>query len=243
MPCRPYRSGKRAPCDHGPCYEYPGACAAAVSPAFRATPRLRRTDARRPAAAEGIAVSITPGSPSGVSDGAASEADVAGLMRDHDGPLRAYLARRLRNRHEVDDYVQDVYVRVLSTRSTKKVESWRGFLLRIASNLLIDRNRRDTVRRRDDHIPVEAEGDLLDENGHSPERTLLAKEELATLSKALDGFDPRMRTVFLAVRIEGLSLREAGARVGIDDKAAARLVERAVALAARSLLTLDEGTP
>jgi RNA polymerase sigma factor (sigma-70 family) len=187
-------------------------------------------------------VPVTPGSSAGMGDDAVSEPDVAGLLRDHDGPLRAYLARRLRNRHEVDDYVQDVYVRVLSSRSTKKVESWRGLLLRIASNLLIDRKRRDTVRRRDDHIPVEAEGDLLDENGHSPERTLLAKEELATLSQALEALDPRVRTVFLAVRVEGLSLREAGARVGVDDKAAARMVERAVALAARSLLKLDEGT-
>ncbi len=183
-----------------------------------------------------------PGPGSGPDDDAPPHADVVSVLRSHEGPLRAYLARRLRNRHEVDDYVQDVYVRVLSSRSTKKVESWRGLLLRIASNLLIDRNRRDTVRRRDDHIQVEAEGDLLDENGHSPERTLLAKEELATLSKALDALDPRTRTVFLAVRVEGLSLREAGARVGVDDKAAGRMVERAVALAARSLLKLDEGT-
>ena len=183
-----------------------------------------------------------PGSGSSIDDDPDVRPDVLATLRDHEGPLRAYLARRLRNRHEVDDYVQDVYVRVLSSRSTKKVESWRGFLLRIASNLLIDRKRRDDVRRRDDHIPVETEGDFVDEHGHSPERTLLAKEELATLSKALDALDPRTRTVFLAVRLEGLSLREAGARVGVDDKAAARMVERAVALAARHLLQMDKAS-
>ncbi len=186
-------------------------------------------------------MAVTPGSgDDSEPHGPESHGDVLTMLRSHEGPLRAYLARRLRNRHEIDDYVQDVYVRVLSSRSTKKVESWRGFLLRIASNLLIDRKRRDDVRRRDDHIPVETEGDLLDEHGHSPERTLLAKEELAALSQVLDTLDPRTRTVFLAVRLEGLSLREAGARVGVDDKAAARMVERAVAKAARRLLQLDE---
>jgi RNA polymerase sigma factor (sigma-70 family) len=170
-----------------------------------------------------------------------TDEDVASVLRSHEGALRSYLARRLRNRQDVEDYVQDVYVRVLSSRETKKVESWRGFLLRIASNLLIDRKRRDDVRRRDDHMPIEVEDQFVDEQGHSPERTLLAREELAVLSKTLDTLDHRTRTVFLAVRLEGLSHRDAGARVGVDAKTAARMVERAVSLAARRLLQMHEG--
>lgn len=164
--------------------------------------------------------------------------DLASALQRHESALRAYLARRLRNRQEVEDYVQDVYVRVLSSRSTKKIESWRGFLLRVASTLLIDRKRRDDARRREEHVPLQTEDQLVDMRGHSPERTLLAREELAVLSKALADLDGPTRAVFLAVRVDGLSHREAGAQVGVDAKTASRMVERALALAARRLLTL-----
>lgn len=172
----------------------------------------------------------------------ADEDGVEAALVRHGADLRAYLRRRLRDRHEVEDVVHDVYLRALSMDQAKKVQSWRGFLLRVASNLLIDRKRRDDARRRGDHVPLEAEAPIVDGHGHSPERTLLAREELAVLSRALQDLDPRTRQVFLSVRVDGLSHRDAGALVGVDAKTASRMVERALAVATRRLLALRTET-
>ncbi len=162
-------------------------------------------------------------------------------LRQHEPALRAYLARRVRSRQDLEDYVQDVYVRVLSAAPPSgKIHSWRGFLLRVASNLLIDRKRRNDVRRQEDHVPLDMDASLVDPYGHSPERVLMAREQLAVLAETLENVESQAREVFLAVRVEGLSHKEAGARIGVDAKTASRLVERVLVVAGRNLRKLEE---
>lgn len=61
----------------------------------------------------------------------------------HRSALQNYLRRRLRAHEDPEDYVQEVYLRVLAADpGQNKVQNLRGFLFRAASNLMIDKHRR-----------------------------------------------------------------------------------------------------
>lgn len=148
--------------------------------------------------------------------------------------LRAYLRRRLRAHEDVDDYVQEVYARVLATPPTRAVASWQGLLRRIAANLIIDRSRRARSSAAAQHVALEPDLELGDERP-SVERALVARQRLEAVAEAIKEASPIARAVFLLVRVEGLTHRAAAERLGIDVKIASRHVERVLALIARRL--------
>jgi len=152
----------------------------------------------------------------------------------HASVLRAYLRRRVRNPADVDDYVQEIYARVLASAPDLTVSNWRGFLQRAASNLLADSFRRGRTRMRDRHIPLEEAVNLL-EGQPSVERILEGREDVQRLTQVLESVDPVARSVFLLVRVDGLTHREAAERLGLDAKQASRHVERVLARLARAL--------
>lgn len=154
----------------------------------------------------------------------------------HRPALRAWFARRLNGAQDTDDYVQEVFARALATTSAKKVDNARGFLLRIASSVLVDRYRRDRVRERHNHISLTDAADPSDGGLASPERALAGQRQLALVQAALLELDPLPRQIFVLARLEGLSHREIGVRLGLEPVQVGRQVERALAHLARRLV-------
>src|ERR1700676_339276 len=96
-------------------------------------------------------------------------------MLNHAPALRAYLRRRVRNTADVDDYVQEVYEKVLKAAPAEKIGTMRGFLFRVASNLLADRFRRDRTRMLESHVTIDSTPGLAD-GRPGPERELRARQ-------------------------------------------------------------------
>ena len=84
-------------------------------------------------------------------------------VRAEEPRLKAYLRRRLQAGEDVEDYVQEVYARVLARPPAAEVESWQALLRRVAANLIIDRARRAHVRFASGHVGLEPQDDILDE--------------------------------------------------------------------------------
>lgn len=157
-------------------------------------------------------------------------------LDDHRLVLKAWFARRLGSPQDAEDYVQEVFARALATQHAKNVDNPRGFLLRIASTVLVDRYRRDKVRERHNHVELNEAVEAGDGGHSSPERVLAAKQQLALVQAALLDLDPLPRQIFVLARLEGLSHREIGARLGIEPVQVGRQIERAVAHLARRLV-------
>lgn len=68
----------------------------------------------------------------------------------HNDALRRRLAAQ-----DVDDYVQEVYARAVGAAPASKVRNLGGFLVRIASNLVLDQRRRARVRHAGRSVPIE----------------------------------------------------------------------------------------
>lgn len=129
--------------------------------------------------------------------------------------LMQFLQHHWRNRSDVEDLVQDVYVRIYEAAQREIPEHPRKFLFTTARNLLIDRARRAQI------ISIEALPDpetldiAVDTPG--PERNAIARDELRRLQEALDRLPARNREAVVLARIEGLTGREISQRMGLSE--------------------------
>ncbi len=130
--------------------------------------------------------------------------------------LTAYFRRNWRNESDVRDMVQDVYVRVCEAARSEIPRAARPFVFTAARNLLIDKFRSHQV------VPLETVGDLealsAASDQPSPERSLIARDELRRLQGAFDQLAPRCREALLLKQLEGLSRREIALRMGIGEE-------------------------
>jgi len=133
----------------------------------------------------------------------------------HEGALVRYLRQRWRDRDEVHDLRQEVYIRVYEAASRARPHSPKAFLFTTARHLLADRIRRERV------VSIESRGDLealdvmMDEI--SPERSAIANEELKRLARAYLRLPPRCREVVWLRRVEDLPQRKVAEQLDIAE--------------------------
>jgi RNA polymerase sigma-70 factor (ECF subfamily) len=131
--------------------------------------------------------------------------------------LMQFLQHNWRNKADIADLRQDVYVQVFDAAHTKIPDNAKAFVFQTARNLLINRLKREQI------VPIEAVADVEALNAAietpGPERNIIARDELRRLQAALDRLPPRCREAVVLGRIEGLSGREIAARMGITEQA------------------------
>lgn len=126
-----------------------------------------------------------------------------------------FLHHNWRNKADIDDLLQEVYMRLAAAAQKEIPAQTKAFVFSTARNLLIDRVRREQV------VPIEAVADLdaldvaIDEPG--PDRSVMARDELRRVQAALDRLPPRAREALLLRRVEGLSRAEIAERMGIGE--------------------------
>ena len=146
-----------------------------------------------------------------------SEAD-AWFMREVlplESTLMLFLRQNWRNRTEIADLRQEVYMRVYEAALKEIPEQTKAFVLATARNLLIDRVRKESVIPFEIVTDLEALGIASEQAG--PEHTIIARDALRRLTSALDRLPPRCREAVVLRKIEGLSRREIAHRMGIAE--------------------------
>jgi len=147
--------------------------------------------------------------------------------------LMQYLERNWRNPSDIPDFRQDIYVRIYEAAQKEIPEHAGKFLLTIARNFLIDKAKHARI------IPIEAAANL-DEFGTatdapSPERIVLARDELRHLQAALDRLPPRAREAIILRRVHGLTRAEIARRMGISEVSVGSYLSRAICTLADTL--------
>jgi RNA polymerase sigma factor (sigma-70 family) len=146
------------------------------------------------------------------------------------GPVRTWLTRffrrKIRNDADVEDLVQDVFLRIASRDSTDTIEHLDGYVLRTALNVLADRTRHRNARRADHHVVFNM--DLHGDTELDPARILGGKEELNATIAALLSLPERTRTIFLLRRLEDYKVRDIARHLGLSVSAVEKHLVRAV---------------
>jgi RNA polymerase sigma-70 factor (ECF subfamily) len=162
--------------------------------------------------------------------------------------VRLRMGRLLRSRMDSMDLVQDVLCSVLRDLGNFTYENEGDFLRwlsKIVENRLRDHADELHAQKRDirREVPLgryesSTQGNLaapappLDTK--TPSAVVSEMQEYAELERALDALRPEYREIILLTKIEGLSYREVGEKLGKSSEAARALVARAMTALARA---------
>lgn len=146
-------------------------------------------------------------------------------VQAHDSQLKAYLRGKFPSVRDVEDVVQDSYIRVWQRHVRQPIASVKAFLFTVARHAALDRLRSDS------NAPFAhvAEGDILAVSQPAtsiPEAACLA-EETAVLLDAIARLPQRTREIYLLRKFEGLSQREIAERLGLSIRTVEVLIGRA----------------
>lgn len=150
------------------------------------------------------------------------------------GALRRFVTRHINDISEVDDLVQDTFLRIVRRGHVEELENFQAYAFQTAASVIKDRLRRRKVRDADNHISFEPEA----HGGEVPsaEASYLAREALRRTTLTLMELPELTRHVFVLRRIEGLPYKEIGLRLGISVSAANKHMVRAI----QHLMTISE---
>ncbi len=139
----------------------------------------------------------------------------ASEVHAHRTQLTSYLRGTFPSIRDVDDVVQESYVRVWRRHLLQPLACARGFLYKVARNVAIDALRRQTGS------PIETLPDLASLNvaSHqaSPVESACTHDEMELFLEAIETLPPRCREVVILRKLHGLSPQEIAMRLGISE--------------------------
>lgn len=155
-------------------------------------------------------------------------AEVASIYESYARQLSASLRKVYGSGQlDPDDIAQAAFEKVLAHGQPAKISNLKAFLWSTARNLLRNELRSKGVRDRYaidiEQIYFHSKGDDL-----TPERVIVARQQLKVINTALRLMPEKRRTALILHRIDGLSIAEVGRRIGISRTAAAKHVARAM---------------
>lgn len=134
-------------------------------------------------------------------------------VQPHERELRAYLHRRFPKVRDIDDVVQESYLKLLRVRGANGILSVKHYLFSIARNAALALFRPMRATR---EVSV---GDPA-VFGHLDEQDLAAgaeqRSELAQAIEAIGSLPPRCREILVLYFIHGLSQPEIAAHLGLS---------------------------
>jgi RNA polymerase sigma-70 factor (ECF subfamily) len=141
---------------------------------------------------------------------------------------------------DVEDLVQDVFVRLARRDDTDQIVNRKGYAFRIAQNRLKDYYLRKgpAAHKRTVNLPnLLAEAAVAHQvvDWIEPERVLLAKSELGGVMEALGHLEERTLQIFLLHRVERQKRQDIARHVGISVRAVDKHLAKAVACVSRYL--------
>lgn len=157
--------------------------------------------------------------------------------------VRFRMGKALRSRLESMDLVQDVFINAfgaLEDFTYKNEGDFVRWLSKITQNALADNLDKLHAAKRDirkeyhfsnrnsatDDMPGEVKGNI---NVTTPSVIISKREDLAKLEKAIDELKPEYRDVVVLSKIEGLSYKEIGKKLGKSPDAVRMLMPSAMA--------------
>jgi RNA polymerase sigma factor (sigma-70 family) len=147
---------------------------------------------------------------------------LSSLFEEHNRTLQSFLMARLGNEQEAREVAQEAYVRLLQLHQPGTVSFLRAYLFRTAANLAVDRIRQRANRDRLDRSGPESE--LIDRV--SPDRRVMAAEELGILEQALRELPPQYRRAFVLHRFEEWSTGQIAKELGVQERMVRNYISR-----------------
>ena len=142
--------------------------------------------------------------------------------------LRRWLARSKPLDLEIDDVIQETYAIFADLETVEDIRFPRAYLFQVARSVItkhIRRARVVSIQTMDDLTQLDHEDD-----GPSPERTVIDRDQLRRLAQAIASMPVKTREAFVLRRINGLSQREIAKRMAISENTVEKHISRGLRL-------------
>ncbi|HZG34200.1 MAG TPA: RNA polymerase sigma factor [Sphingopyxis sp.] len=158
---------------------------------------------------------------------------VRSAIERYHGALIQFLRRRLRCPDDAQDVAQEAYMRMMRYEGARDIRSPSSMLFRIATNVANDLERAEHAR----HISSQCTLDDVElvSDRPSPERELVARQDLALLYEAIAELPPKCQQVFLLSRVKHMTYPEIARHCGISVKMVEKHISRALAFCAKKV--------
>jgi RNA polymerase sigma factor (sigma-70 family) len=152
------------------------------------------------------------------------------------------LIGRIVNRHDVDDILQEAFMRSYEAAGKASIRNPRAFLLRTATNLALNH-----VSRASNKLNAQIEDLSLPEvyelTTESPESQLDANQRFVTFCRAVGGLPEQCRHAFILKKVFGLSQQEIADRLGIAQSTVEKHIAKGLTMCREYMETVNRPVP
>jgi RNA polymerase sigma factor (sigma-70 family) len=148
------------------------------------------------------------------------------LIAEYQPQLKSFIRKRVVNREDAEDILQDVFYQFLRTRNddSNPIEQISAWLYRVARNTIINHG----AKKREEQLPVYQNDDgdneilndfseiLFGETASSPETEYLRSLVWTELEKALAELPPEQREIYELTEFDDIPVKEIAATTGVS---------------------------
>ena len=132
----------------------------------------------------------------------------------HRAALHRYLGKLTSGAEDIEDLVQETYVRIYALPDFQAVGSPKALLFRIAHNLAVERARRQKTQATETMADLEALN--VYSNEAPPDEQMDARRRFESFCAAVDRLPPLCRRVFVLRKVHKLTPAEISAVLGVS---------------------------
>lgn len=132
--------------------------------------------------------------------------------------VRSLLARSVSKivpPHEIEDIVQETYVRICQVEKPDNIQHMESFMLKTARNLALDSLKR-AEKRLGDSLDDQTEAELPKTRADEPFSQLSSDQEFLKFCESVRHLPVQCRKVFVLRKVYGFSQKEIAERLGIS---------------------------
>ena len=153
------------------------------------------------------------------------------LFDQHSQPLRFFLMGWSVPPEQVEDVVQELFARLMTVQGLEEkmdaaTGSNRAYLLTMANNLIVDRQRNRQIRKAYAAAQQEIEREGREER--TPERILAAQLELEAMRAVIQGMRLNWQVAFVLQRFRNMSYEQIALHMGVTVRQVERYLYQAM---------------
>ena len=137
-------------------------------------------------------------------------------VQPHERELRGYLRKRFPRATDVDDVVQESYLRIFRARPSSRIASVKAYLFATARNVALAIFRRPRIFAEVGVTDFPASR-IMEEGVEVPEQ-VSTTQEIALLLDAIDALPSRCREIFILRKLQGLPQKEIARQLGLSER-------------------------
>lgn len=142
--------------------------------------------------------------------------------------LMKFISRYFSDTYDIEDVVQETYLRAYEAEGKRKIDSPKSFLFKIAKNVALTKLTKKSNQINKYIEEVSGSSVLALDTAPSTDLELIAKEKLGLYCEAVATLSEKCREVYLLRKVYGLSHKEIATRMSLSVSSAEKYLRQGI---------------